>query len=167
MDLSGVWQKAKEFIMKYKYVLLVGVIGIGLLLIPGEMDENITISMGSESQESQQDIAEQLAEILSHIKGAGRVEVMLTVAKGQQIVYQEDETNSSGETGTGKTETVIITDGDRAQSGLVQQVLSPVYQGAIIVCQGADQPSVRLAIVQAVSNLTGLGADKISVVEMK
>ena len=167
MDISGIWMKVKEFSKKYKYVLLIGLIGIGLLLIPGEKETKTNMVKGSESQASQQDITEQLAEILSHIKGAGRVEVMLTVAKGQQILYQEDETNSSGETGTDKTETVIITDGDRAQSGLVQQVLSPVYQGAIIVCQGANQPSVRLAIVQAVSNLTGLGSDKISVVEMK
>ena len=100
MDISGIWMKVKEFSKKYKYVLLIGLIGIGLLLIPGEKETKTNMVKGSESQASQQDITEQLAEILSHIKGAGRVEVMLTVAKGQQILYQEDETNSSGETGT-------------------------------------------------------------------
>jgi stage III sporulation protein AG len=64
-------------------------------------------------------------------------------------------------------ETVIITDAQRAQQGLVKQVNPPVYLGAVVVCQGADRASVRLAIVEAVANATGLGADKISVLKMK
>jgi len=39
--------------------------------------------------------------------------------------------------------------------------------GAVIVCQGADDPQVRLSIVDAVSKVTGLGSDKISVLKMK
>jgi stage III sporulation protein AG len=39
--------------------------------------------------------------------------------------------------------------------------------GAIVVCQGGDQPTVRLAILDAVSKVTGLGADKISILKMK
>jgi stage III sporulation protein AG len=49
----------------------------------------------------------------------------------------------------------------------MQTVLAPQYLGAIVVCQGADRSDVRLAIVEAVSALTGLGADKISVLKMK
>ena len=49
----------------------------------------------------------------------------------------------------------------------MQQKLSPVYQGAIILCQGADSPSVRLAITQAVSKVTGLPTDRIAVLKMK
>ena len=46
-------------------------------------------------------------------------------------------------------------------------VLSPTYLGAVIVCQGGDSPTVKLAIVEAVSNATGLSADKITVLKMK
>ena len=62
---------------------------------------------------------------------------------------------------------MIITDSDRKEEGLITQVDPPVYQGAIIVCQGADRGAVRLAIVEAVSRVTGLGADRISVLKMK
>ena len=41
------------------------------------------------------------------------------------------------------------------------------YLGVIVVCEGADSPAVRLAIVEAVSDVTGLGADRISVLKMK
>ena len=39
--------------------------------------------------------------------------------------------------------------------------------GAIIVCQGGDSPTVRLNIVEAVSNVTGIGSDRITVLKMK
>jgi hypothetical protein len=42
-----------------------------------------------------------------------------------------------------------------------------VYQGAVVLCQGAADAAVRLAVVEAVSKATGLGADKICVLKMK
>ena len=68
---------------------------------------------------------------------------------------------------TTKTDTVTVTDAQRNESGLIRQVNPPVYKGAVIVCQGADNAAVRLAIVDAVGKATGLGADKISVLKMK
>lgn len=38
--------------------------------------------------------------------------------------------------------------------------------GAAVVCDGADSPQVRLAVVEAVSAYTGLGSDKITVLTM-
>lgn len=37
------------------------------------------------------------------------------------------------------------------------------FSGALIVCSGADDPGVRLRIVEAVSAFTGLGSNKIVV----
>ena len=62
---------------------------------------------------------------------------------------------------------MIIVDADRKESGLIKQVNPQKYLGAIVVCQGADSPSVRLAITQAVSRIIGLSADKICVLKMK
>ena len=60
-----------------------------------------------------------------------------------------------------------MTGQDRAQSGLISQVLAPVYQGAVVVCQGGDQPGIRLQVVEAVCDATGLSADKVTVLKMK
>jgi stage III sporulation protein AG len=62
---------------------------------------------------------------------------------------------------------VIITDGNRNQKPVISQVIPAKYLGAVIICQGADQPTVRLAIVEAVSKLTGLGTDRVCVLKMK
>lgn len=39
------------------------------------------------------------------------------------------------------------------------------WAGAVIVCEGADSPAVRLQLTQAVAALTGLSADRIAVVK--
>ena len=40
------------------------------------------------------------------------------------------------------------------------------FTGAVIVCEGALVPSVRLRVIRAVSAFTGLGSDKILVQKM-
>lgn len=167
MDWIAIQKKSLDAVKRYRFAILILVVGLALMLIPTKSeDQQIQTPMQSEKQEKL-GMTEELAQILSHIQGAGKVEVMLTVAYGEKTIYQTDEDISSGEKGSTRIETVIITDGDRAQNGLVQQVNPPVYLGAIVVCQGADRSSVRLAIVEAVSKVTGLGADRISVLKMK
>ena len=40
-------------------------------------------------------------------------------------------------------------------------------EGAAVVCDGAGDAAVRLAVVQAVSNYTGLGSSRITVLPMQ
>ena len=107
-----------------------------------------------------------LSALLSKVEGAGRVEVILTISEGEEIVYQTNG-NATDSSVTGSTNTVTVTDANRNQTGLIKQIKAEKYQGAIIVCAGANNPSVRLQIVDAVSRATGLGVNKISVLKMK
>ena len=50
---------------------------------------------------------------------------------------------------------------------VVTKTKSAPYLGAVVVCDGADSAAVQLRVMQAVSALTGLGSDKISVIKMK
>ena len=169
MDLTSITKKASILIGKYKYVLLILVIGFMLMSIPGKNGTNKIASDESVSQKNETiPINHQLAQILSRIDGVGEVQVLLTVAAGEKTLYQTDDSTSYSDTSnTTRIDTVTVTDDTRNQTGLIQQVIPPTYQGAIVVCQGADSPAVRLAIVEAVSKVTGLGADRISVLKMK
>ena len=110
----------------------------------------------------------QLEDILCQIEGAGRVSVMLSIAQGERMIYQTDNTHSKSEDSADtRTQTIVVSDSQRNENGLVQQKYPPIYQGAIILAQGANLPSVKLAIVEAVCDITGLGSDKISVLKMK
>lgn len=147
----------KKTITKYRWALLVAAVGVLLMLLPtsseAEPQESEII------QEETVSLAQELEEILSRIDGVGQVKVLLSIAEGERTIYQYDE-------GTG-LDTVIITDENRAQTPVVQQVLPPVYQGAVIVCQGAGSASVKLMVVEAVAAVTGLRSDQISVLKMK
>ncbi len=167
MDWVGMKKKTLDAMGKYKYALGILVLGIALMLIPGKISTSSNETLQETAVVEQTDLANDLAKILCRIDGVGQVEVLLTLAAGEQTIYQQDTDIANGDTGTDRHETVIITDGDRAQSGLIQQVNPPSYLGAIVVCQGADSPSVKLAVVEAVSRVTGLGADRISVLKMK
>lgn len=167
MDLLTVKGRLKSIFEKYKFVLLIIAVGLVLMILPGrKITEEVKSSTSASTKQNDPETA--LANILCQIDGAGRVEVMLTVLRGEQTVYQTDSDLSEDQNGqTNRSDTVIVTGSDRLQNGLVTQVIPPVYQGAIIVCDGADDPNVRLRIVEAVSRSTGLGADRISVLKMK
>lgn len=169
MDISKLRKTLPDFLKKYRYVILVLLIGLGLMAIPSKSTTKETKATQNEaSKPVQVAVDEKIEQTLSQIQGAGKVEVLLTVATGEETVYQTNEDASvSGETNHVKKDTVTVTDAQRNQTGLVRQVNPPHYLGAIVVCQGADSPTVQLAIVDAVSKVTGLGADRISVLKMK
>lgn len=159
MDWVGFKSRGAELAKKYRYVLLVLLAGLLLILLP-ECGQEQTSQEPAIQTEPQTDLQSSLEEILAQIQGAGKVKVLLTQKEGERTVYQADTDDT-------RRDTVILTASDRAQTGLVQQVNPPTYLGAVVVCQGADSASVRLAIVDAVASVTGLSSDKISVLKMK
>lgn len=140
-----------------------------MLLPTGSREKKQAVSpqTGTKSEETVS-LQEQLSALLSQMSGAGRVKVLLTEAAGEQTLYQSDRDTSTNEDAhTERTDTVILSDSARGQGGLICQINPPTYLGAVVLCQGADQPAVRLAITEAVANATGLGYHKITVLKMK
>ena len=168
MDIKKLNIKIPDFIKKYKFVLLILLIGIALMLIPGtkktESKENTIESIVQKENTTQKE----LESILEMIYGAGKVKVMLQERSGEEKIYQVNEDTSSSDTSSKKEiDTIILTDSNRNEVGLIKQINPPQYLGAVILCQGADDPAVKLSITNAVSKITGLGADKIAVLKMK
>lgn len=168
MDMAEIRIKIFDVIKKYKYAVIILLVGVVLMLIPVGKQEKVVAKTGTVEINKSVDINKELEEILTQIDGAGEVRVLLTVATGEETVYQTDNrVSQSEENNNTQIDTVMITDGERNERGLVKQTISPVYRGAVVVCQGADSAQVRLAIVEAVVKLTGLSSDRISVLKMK
>ena len=146
--------RLKYVMVKYRYVLLVVMAGLVLMLLPEHSEEPETVA----AVVPEESLQSQLEEILGRVEGAGKVAVLLTEYRGGEIFYQTEGDDQR---------TVLVTGTDRSETGLVRTTQSPVYQGAVVVCQGADSPAVRLAVVEAVSNATGLGTDRITVLKME
>ena len=168
MVLKNLKNIVSDISRKYKYVLLIVAVGILLMLLPTNTTSKAVKQTPVAEECTEASIEDKLSSFLSLIDGAGKVQVILTVAEGEETIYQTNEKISTGEnTQTSQADTVTITGADRGVTGLVKQVNPKVYLGAVVVCTGGDNPEIRLSIVDAVSKLTGLGANQISVLKMK
>lgn len=168
MDIKKFKNTIDAFLKKYKYAVLVLVIGAVLMLLPSMQTSNSKKTVEPSQNASDYSVEDDLETILSCVKGVGKVKVMLKEVSGSETVYQTNQDISVTENGSDtRIEVITVSDSDRNELGLIKQVNPPVYQGAIILCEGADDPGIKLAITEAVSKITGLGADKIAVLKMK
>ena len=166
------WTDRKEaingFIKKFRWGFVVLLTGLFLMGMPKTNEDPQPILVEQETGDEEKTLQEQLEELLSQLDGAGKVTVLLSMESGSRTHFQADiDQTRSQDSQNKRSETVIVTSSDRNEVGLVQQVDAPLYRGAVILCQGGNDPQIKLAIVDAVSTATGLTSDKISVWKMK
>lgn len=174
--LGGFYQKLGRF----RYSVLLLLLGVVLLLVPGRK-AGVFPSSESVATETEgvlpaawslQEEEARIAALLSQIRGAGSVRVMLSLKAGERTVYQADidsqrTHDDASDLQRQSSNTVLVSKSGSLEEPLVQQVIAPVYLGAVVVCQGAEDPAVRLALVQAIASLTGLASNQITIVRMK
>ena len=104
--------------------------------------------------------------ILGKISGVGQVDVMLTLQSGRELVLAEDTTLRYSGSAQAPSDYQRSAETVTSPSGVVvTQERCPQYRGALVVCDGGGNDAVRLQVVSAVSSLTGLGADRVTVVK--
>lgn len=168
MEVKQLKPKIIPWIKKNKSVVIILIAGLLLMMFPGKKQNSVQTVKDVRRTESTAAIENRLSNILSKIKGVGMAEVMLTIEEGHKSIYQTDfESSKNGDSVNEHSETVIISTADRSQNGLLLQENPPVYRGAIVICQGGDDPGVKLAVTEAVSKITGLKSNLISVLKMK
>lgn len=162
-------QKALKTMGKYQYVLLVILVGVLLLLWPsGEGKTSAPPTAEAEEPFRVEELEEKLERALSQVEGAGEVTVVLTLRESpRQIMAQDGKAVEREGQMNRETSTVVVSKGSGAQETVKLQEVGPVYRGALVVSPGAGDPQVRLALNDAVSALTGLGTDKISICKGK
>ena len=151
-----------ELWKKYKFVLLVVLVGVVLMLLPVSSKTKEPAAETRTSEESFDLEAEErrMEELLGRIDGVGKLRLMLTLQSGTRLTLAEDSQRDQDRT---QRETVTLNRGSSSQEVVVTNRYYPVYQGAVVVCQGADSSAVRLAITETVQALTGLPSDRIQV----
>ena len=169
-QLSELQKRLSAGISKFRLPLLIFAAGLLLMLLPTGKRSTQAVQTAAQEAQTQEltPSQEEMEAILSRIDGVGRVDLLLTLRTSGASVYQTDtRTVTSGSGTTEECQTVFGQTSGSGKEPVVQTTLAPQYQGALVVCDGADRASVRLAVVQAVTSLTGLGSNQIAVVKMK
>ena len=158
-------QRWKGALKNYQYVLLVIAAGVGLLLLPagggGSRQGEETPVQEEGASFDLEAFEKKLAQTLSQVEGVGEARVVLTLDGGSRQVLARDQDRDGN--GGGSNTVVTVGKGSGTQEVVPLQTVAPQFRGALVVCPGGGDAQVRLRLIQAVSALTGLGADKISV----
>lgn len=129
-----------------------------------KIDEN---ESGNVNRIKSNDLEERLKKILETLKGVSNVSVMLTYNESscQVPIYNINESNSKNkdeETTSIEKEVVV----DSESNIVLEKVLNPKIEGAIITAKGVSDPTVKGNIISAVEAVTGVMTHKIQVFEM-
>ncbi|MBQ3494525.1 MAG: hypothetical protein IJA69_03835 [Clostridia bacterium] len=112
-----------------------------------------------------------LATVLSNVKGAGKVSVMVTLECGIEYVYateSEEQTNTttSGSNTSTKTTTseniLFVTSSGKSVPVVLKENL-PKVSGVLVVANGASDISIRLELMNAVTSLLGVDAENVQI----
>ena len=154
------------------------VIGSGIRC-GGDTPETVAHTEAESSRTGDRDMLEQrLINVLSKIRGAGRVEVLVTYETNGEIVTatvrqtDEDVRNADGTAGSETSRTVReVTEPATVETGnghtpIILYEKEPVVRGVIVVAEGAADFSVRQKLQAAVHAATGIPIDRIEVFEM-
>lgn len=141
-----------------------------LAIIPSQAVQEIT-EAGYEAE-----LERRLADILSLSEGAGRVEVMIKIRLGREIVVGENtdldisstkEVDSAGGTRDVYTESrslqTIIYDG----KPLILKEIEPQIEGVVIIAEGGGDVRVKDSLTKAAQTVLGVEPHKVQVLKMK
>lgn len=149
---------------KYIYVVLIMAAGMVLLLLPSGGRDSPKEDTPAQEEGASFDLdafETKLERVLSRIEGAGETRVVLTLDGGSRQVLARNQ-EREGDGGVNNT-VVTVGKGSGAQDVVPLQTVAPEFRGALVVCPGGGDARVRLQLIEAVSALTGLGSDRISV----
>lgn len=112
-----------------------------------------------------------LVSVLSKVKGAGQVEVMVTLESGPELKIAtsvDERTNTSTSSSTTTTSVtvienpIIITQNGQSQPLVLMEIM-PKIKGVIVVAQGAGNTKVKLELLEAVQALLDVPSSNIQI----
>lgn len=163
------------FYCKYKYHLLIFIVGFFLMLIGGtSQNKKIVNNEFIIQEELEFDVSEvekMMESLFKKIEGVGDVEVRITLKSGYEKVYaynidQNISTSQSASSSSIEKQLILISENGE-QKPITLKVNQPQFCGAVIVCEGGDNSKIKYELTQATKSLTGISANNIIVVKMK
>lgn len=181
---------SKKLIEKAVIIAIIGVICLiaGSVLFEGtatnvskdstldSIGNTETVETLKQSSENKNETEEKLQSILSKIKGAGKVDVMITFFSGKESVPAVDVKTSEGDTQEKDKEggsriikqsdvdnKTIFEENNGVKKPFIVKEILPEVKGVVIVADGAEDIEVKANLAKATEALLGIASHKIQV----
>ncbi len=164
---------------KIKFIVLAGMLGILFIFLSGGKTENIqkksneTAAPSFSTEELSVKMEKKLTALVGGISGVGRCNVMVTYENGIEYVYANESKSTSdvmdeGEGGkkqekNSQENSLVIIDTGNGKEALRVKEIQPKVRGVVVVCDGADNISVRQRVVDAVTTALDISSAKVYV----
>ena len=171
-----IWTRLEPFvprIARYKYALIILLVGILLLYAGGgardKPEQSEPRMEGTEQAFALDSFEMRLEKKLSQIAGIGRVTLMLSLEESGQSVYASNirQTDNGQQNGSYESTLSTVSDGSYGEQPVRIKETCPTFRGAVVLCDGAQDSRVRLAVTEAIRAVCGLRTDRISVIQME
>ena len=141
--------------------IIIAVIYFSFLKAPSQnKDTNNKIDNVSSNFSSSGEYIDKLENVITLVKGAGNVEVVVTLEKGFEYVYAtEEETRTTANGTTITTSNIVMVNG----KPVIKEEIYPVVQGIVIVASGANNVSVKMDILSIVQTVIEIENSKINI----
>lgn len=185
-------RNSKSFINNLVIVLIIGIIlmlTVSVFTDKEQLKEDTPINT-SQKQSNTNDmelienygeqLENRLEEILSKIRGVGKVEVMVTLEDSAEripafnVTESQEQTNEKdAEGGTrniireDSTKQVVLNNGNSNNSLVIIKEVKPKVRGVIVVAEGAEDISVKEKLYSAVKTVLGIPGNKVEVYSSK
>lgn len=176
--MNELLERFKNLKLSKKNILLIGLSAVvAVALTFGEFSgsddelapsENTTVYASQYTEKTEKE----LEKIIGNIHGAGKVSVMITLESCYENVYAKgsnvkNEQKSDSYQSEIQEEYIIVKNGSNNEECLVIKVYEPSVKGVAVVAEGADNSSVKNAIIQTVCALFDISSAKVSVEKMQ
>lgn len=182
--MNDLLKKLRTFDKSQIVVLLLFGVLLLIIAMPAEEGEQEEKAAAEPVQEvvltESQCLEAKLEEILSHVSGIGKTEVMISLkSDGKKLVekdieYSQGKEESSQENQnvitdqtTNRESTVYEKDAQGNEIPYVTEELAPEISGVLVIAQGAGNSVIVNEITEAVMALFGVEAHKIKVMKME
>ena len=120
---------------------------------------NSNATYSSEAEEYARSLENKLEQILSSVKGAGKVKVLVTLESGFEYVYATEESTKETSSGKVTTSEVVLVGGQP----VITQTIYPKISGVLVSASGASDTSVKMSLITALKTVIDVANDEITI----
>lgn len=157
---------------KVKIIVAIGLIGIILIFASDIFSKNNTSDHSLPSQSADyndyvENLEKKLENIISSIDGVGECKVMIILENTNESVYATDNERKTDAQGENTQDKYVIYNSDNGETPVLIKEYFPTVQGVSIVCSGGNNIEVKEKIINTVTALFNIAANRVSVSKIK